>query len=469
MDEAPKVLIVDDEPRNVKLLQAMLKSRSYRTSCAYGGEEALQKVTEEAPDLILLDVMMPRITGFEVTRRLKNNPLTQAIPIILVTALDGIDNKIEGLEAGADEFINKPVNQAELLARVKSLTRLKQYQDNLKANTTSANSLAFAKEKGGFFHSEIDLPTILLVEDDEKDAKLIENSLSGEPYHIKLARTGEETISRAQQERIDVILLDILLPGIDGFQVCQRLKNTEQTRNTQIIAITSLSDIQSKVKGIELGADEFLVKPINRQELKARIRSLVRKKAYVDNLENGYEMAVRCAITDKLTGLYNYGYFKHLLDQELKRSSRQNTPLALMMIDVDDFKYYNDHYGHLTGDDILKTIAGSIKNNLREIDLLARYGGEEFAVILPGTQTMDAFHVAERVRNVISTQEFAGLASPPSKNTSLSIGIASFPTHTQSAVELIDKADRALYTAKQKGKNTTVIYGEISNQPRSED
>ena len=361
MNNKPKVLIVDDEPLNVKLLAGVLSSEQFETIPAYNGDEALQKVIAESPDLILLDIMMPGINGYEVIRRLKSDPENRDIPVILVTALDGTDNKIIGLEAGADEFINKPVNQAELLARVKSLIRLKQYQDQLKAQTHSINFFTPETKEKKSYQKEIDLPSILLVEDDDRDAKLIQTYLYGEPCRIKLARSGEEAISCARQERIDVILLDILLPSMDGFEVCRILKETEQTRNIQIIAVTSLHDLDSKVRGIELGADDYLVKPINMHELRTRVKALIKKKAYLDSLCCRYEVAVYAAITDKLTGLYNHGYFEHFFELEIKRALRQETPVALLMIDVDDFKQYNDKLGHLAGDEILRELASFLK------------------------------------------------------------------------------------------------------------
>jgi two-component system cell cycle response regulator len=453
MNHKPKVLIVDDEPLNVKLLAGVLSSEQFETIPAYNGDEALQKVEAESPDLILLDIMMPGINGYEVIRRLRSDSENRDIPVILVTALDGTDNKIMGLEAGADEFINKPVNQAELLARVKSLIRLKQYQDQLKAQTHSINSFTPETKEKKSSQKEINLPSILLVEEDERDAKLIQTYLYGEPCRIKLARSGEEAISCARQERIDVILLDILLPGMDGFEVCRILKETEQTRNIQIIAVTSLLDLDSKVRGIELGADDYLVKPINMHELRTRVKALIKKKAYLDSLCCRYEVAVYAAITDKLTGLYNHGYFEHFFDLEIKRALRQETPVALLMIDVDDFKQYNDKLGHLAGDEILRELGKFFKTNIREIDLAARYGGEEFAVVLSNVGKKGAVKTAERIRQAILGHSFVRETSCSVKKLSVSIGVAVYPGDADDARGLTEKADRALYTAKREGKN----------------
>jgi two-component system cell cycle response regulator len=460
MTHKGRILIVDDEPLNVKLLAAKLPADQYETIWAYNGKEALEKVVGQSPDLILLDIMMPGMNGYEVTRRLKNDTKTRDIPVILVTALGGKDNKIMGLEVGADEFLNKPVNTAELVARVKSLLRLKQYQDQLKARTQSQASLMIPTGGDKSVQETAYLPSILLVEDDDKDARLIQRYLHGQPYRVSLLRDGEETISRAQQGEIDIILLDLLLPGMDGFEVCRRLKEREQTRNIQIVVLTSLRDLKSKIKGLELGADDFLVKPINMHELRVRINALIKKKAHLDELHASYDTAVHSAITDKLTGLYNHAYFKHFLEHEVKRSLRQRHPVALIMIDIDDFKYYNDTLGHLAGDEILRELGKLTRENIREVDLGARYGGEEFAVVLPNTDMKGAAEIAERIRQMINRHPFAPETNLPSRKLTVSMGVATFPSGAESSQELIQNADTALYKAKREGKNRVCVCDE---------
>jgi two-component system cell cycle response regulator len=244
-------------------------------------------------------------------------------------------------------------------------------------------------------------------------------------------------------------LLDILLPRKNGFEVCKTLKTAEETKNIQIVAITNLSDLDSKIKGIDLGVDDYLAKPVNMFELRTRIKSLVKKKAYLDELYFKYEKAVHSAITDKLTKLYCRGYFDHFLDLEIKRSLRQNTPIALLLIDIDNFKQINDTFGHLEGDKILRELGEQIRTNIREIDMAARYGGEEFAVVMPNTDLMAAKQAAERIRQAIQKNSFNHRKSL----VTISIGIALYPSDANSMDKLIEKADGYLYKAKQKGKN----------------
>jgi len=450
------ILIVDDDPLNVKLLAATLPTNEYKTITAYGGIEALEKVNSQSPDLILLDIMMPEIDGYEVTRRVKSEPHSRKTPIILITALDGTTEKIKGIEAGADEFLNKPVNAIELSARVKSLLRLKQYREQLKIRSQSREAFTLPSSKEETTQTK-DLPVVLLVEDNETDAKLIQKYLEGQQYLVKHVSDGEETISYAQGERVDLVLLDILLPRMDGFEVCKRLKEMYQMRNTQIVLITCLSDMESKIKGIDLGADDYLVKPINKEELKARVNALLKKKACIDKLSTNYESALHSAITDSLTGVYNHSYFKHFLELETKRSLRQGNTLALIMIDIDGFKEYNDTLGHLAGDQVLRELADLLKSNIREVDLAARYGGDEFALVFPYTNMEKAQNTAERITRIIHEHLFDHDLSLPNQRLSVSMGMALFPEHSSDISELIKKADRSLYRAKEQGGNRVCV------------
>ncbi len=449
-----KILVVDDEPLNVKLISAMIPSEHYETASAYSGDEALKLVRDFQPDLILLDIMMPGLNGYDLTRILKSNTESSDIPIVLITAFSGSEYEIKGLEAGADEFLNKPVNKTELLTRAKSLIRLRQYKEQIKSRTCSIKSVTSnIDENNCLENTELNLPTVLIVEDNKVDAKLLQRYLHGEPYQIKHASNGENAISRSRQERIDVILLDLLLPGKSGFEVCSTLKEKENTQNIQIVAITGLSDLESRLKGLELGVDDYLIKPVNMHILRTRVKALVKKKALLDRLCEKYEMAVHSAITDKLTGLYNRRYFDHFLDFEIKRTSRQKASLALLMLDIDNFKIINDTLGHLFGDKILNKLGDIIKSIIRETDLAARYGGEEFSIVMSNTGLEEATESAERLRKAISEYNFDITNCP----ITVSIGIALYPSDSSSLQDLLSNADRALYRAKHEGKNRVCV------------
>ena len=286
--EAPdrkRILIVDDEPMNIKLLEAQIPPDLYEISRAYSGVEGLQKIFQNPPDLVLLDIMMQGMDGYEVTRKLKTDPDSKDIPIILVTALGGIEDKITGLIAGADEFLNRPVQRVELLARVRSLILFKELQEQY-----ASRSQVEGLHKGGSEDRESpgvsSIPQkVLVVEDTALDAKLIHRYLHELSLELEFISNGTDALARIQENSIDLIVLDILIPGLDGFEICGQLKKEERTRNIQILVTTSLSDLQTKAKMFELGADDILIKPINGYELRVRVNNLLRKKIYLDKLQ----------------------------------------------------------------------------------------------------------------------------------------------------------------------------------------
>jgi two-component system, cell cycle response regulator len=454
----PRIMIVDDDPLNIKLLKARLPAEKYETLSASNGEQAIQIADKDLPDLILLDIMMPDLDGFTVSRMLKENPNTREIPIILVTALEGLDDKIKGLETGADEFLTKPVNTIELLSRINSLLRLKQYRERLALRSQSEKTFNHSADQLDKM-DDSPLPSkILLVEDDEKDFHILKSFFRDLDYELEWVKTGEEALDLLMRKSFDLLLLDVLLPGVDGFEICWRIKNAKQTKDLQIILITCLPDLENKIKGIELGADDYLIKPVNRQELQARMKVLLTKKQCLDVLRRNYESALNSAVNDALTSLYNQAYFKKFFEQELKRAARQNYSVALIILDIDNFKNINDSSGHMAGDHILATLGTIIKKSVREIDLSARYGGDEFVLVLPYADQEETFQVVNRLRKAIETSSFTKGNGNSPEHLTVSMGIAFFPQQGSTPEEVIRNADLALYQAKREGKNRYYVY-----------
>ncbi len=302
--------------------------------------------------------------------------------------------------------------------------------------------------------------TILVVDDVPVNVHLLKTYLSAEGYNIISAKDGEEAIEQVRNNQVDLILLDVMMPKINGYEVCRIVKSNRQTEFIPVILVTALNELEDKVKGMEAGADDFITKPFNKLELLVRVRSLLRIKYLNDalnekviELQKAKEELRQLAITDGLTGLYNYRYFKEQLLQELNRARRHHSHVSLFMIDIDHFKHYNDQHGHPAGDQVLKTIARLLKENVRNIDLAARYGGEEFTLVLMETKKSDAKIVAEKIRKLIEEHSFNYEEFQPNGKITISAGVATFPEDGKDFDELVAVADQRLYRAKQAGRN----------------
>ncbi|OGD18806.1 MAG: hypothetical protein A2W03_15020 [Candidatus Aminicenantes bacterium RBG_16_63_16] len=453
-----KILLVDDDPRSLKLYEAVLGSQEYDLLKTGSGREALELAAAHLPDLVLLDILLPDIDGLEVTRRLKKDEATSTIPIILVTSLDDTETKEIGLESGAEDFLTKPVRSIELASRVSSMIRLKQYRDQLAVRQLSLRTQGPGPGSADMPEEAKDTqPVVLLVEDSPDDIRFVLETLKDQPFRVEVLKAGKDVLPRVQKGGVDLILLDILLPDIDGFEICRRLKASDVGKDIQVVIITCLADIDSKIKGIELGAEEFLVKPIISRELIARVRVLLEKKGHVDKLRSHLETAMDSAKMDWLTGLNNHGAFNMFLSHELKRAARQKYPVSLFLVDIDDFKLCNDTLGHTVGDVYLRELAQLISANIREVDLAARYGGEEFALIIPYAGEDVALTIANRLLKTISSHSFAASPEERFNHLTVSMGVSIFPAHAWRIEDLIEQADKMLYRAKQNGKNQVCI------------
>lgn len=270
--ETARILVVDDDANIINFFRAVLEEQGHTVATAENGEEAVKKAREFHPEVILLDVIMPQMDGYEVTEALKGDPATSSISIILVTGMDTLEDKVRGLECGADDFITKPFNFDELVARVRSLVKLKRLQDQLSKLQKESTSDFLLKQK-----KSLSPNMVLIVEDDERISKIMSNVLGTGGYLTHTIVNGLEAAEFIKDNTPDLIILDLMLPGLDGMEVLKRVRESPLTREVPVIVVTALDDFKTKIKGLYIGADDYLVKPVKSLELLARVKANLRK------------------------------------------------------------------------------------------------------------------------------------------------------------------------------------------------
>jgi len=448
-----RILVVDDVEANVRLLEAKLNAEYYDVLVAYDGPTALAVAAAEKPDIILLDVMMPGMDGFAVCRRLKDDPETRHIPVVLITALDGRSDRVNGLEAGADEFLTKPIDDVMLFARMRSLIRLKTVIDELRTREASgrrmgvvASAVSRLGGSGG---------RILVVDDNERQAQRICAELAIE--HRPLIETELDKALLAAQGPVDLIIVNIMAKAFDGLRFAAQIRSDERTRGLPILAVVDFDDRPKLVKALEIGVNDVLARPLDPLELSARAKTQIRRKRYTDYLRDNLDQSLELAVTDQLTGLHNRRYMASQLDALVRRASvGGGDPVALLVIDIDHFKKINDNFGHQVGDEVLREFAVRLASNVRAIDLPVRFGGEEFVVVMPETSLEDAGRIAERIRLHVAGSPFRVLGGEELLTVTISIGVAASLREGDSPDILVKRADEAMYEAKISGRNKVI-------------
>ncbi|MBK3732966.1 response regulator receiver modulated diguanylate cyclase [Azospirillum brasilense] len=452
-----RVLVVDDVLPNVKLLAAKLTREYFNVITASNGPEALEVVRRESPDIVLLDVMMPGMDGFEVCEKIRSDPATMHIPVVMVTALSDGADRVRGLEAGADDFLTKPVNDVALFARVRSLVRLKMMMDEWRLRETTSGQFGVLEPTGTLRSESFEGARILVLEDSRLDLAKIAETLQRDHGHVMSAETCAAALERALGDDLDLVVISLTLMNEDGLRLCSQLRSHERTRQVPILLVVDEGDLNRVAKGLELGANDYVIKPIDRNELLARARTQIRRKRYQERLRANYEQSLSMALTDSLTGVFNRRYINAHLPRLLERAIDNHKPVAVLLFDIDHFKVVNDSYGHTAGDEVLKEVSSRASRNLRTFDLVARLGGEEFVVILPDTDAEAALTVAERLRTRIADTLFKVSADAGEIPVTVSIGVAVGGRLGDTAEGLIRRADDALYEAKRAGRNRSIV------------
>lgn len=450
-----RILVVDDVPANVKLLEARLTAEYYEVVTATDGYAALDICETSNVDVILLDIMMPGMDGFEVCRRLKSSPATAHIPIVLVTALDGEKDRITGLDLGADDFLTKPVNDLQLLARVKSLVRLKNLTDELRLRVATTRDvglesiLRFPGKDGS------KKARVLLIDERLESAERIQ-SILGVTAVVDVQIDPQTGFFDAIQGNYDCLVISSNLSDFDPLRICAQLRSLDNTRSLPIILIARPGEETLIRRALELGVNDYVMRPLHPNELLARLRTQLRRKAYHDGLRASVVKTYEMAVTDSLTGLHNRLYLETHLATLFKRAVERRRPLSVLMTDIDRFKLINDTYGHDGGDEVLREFAKRLRRNVRGSDLASRYGGEEFFIVMPDTDTSIAEVVAERIRREVASTPFPVNKNAISVPVTISVGIASVLPTGDSVSALLKRADDALYDAKAAGRNRVV-------------
>ncbi len=450
-----RILVVDDIPANVRLLEVRLLAEYFEVVTANSGAEALEICETSKVDVVLLDVMMPEMDGFEVCRRLKSDPATAHLPVVMITALDQVADRVRGLEAGADDFLTKPVNDLQLMTRVKSLVRLKMLTDELRLRTATAASIGLEDLLGDGAGSGQDPAKVLLIDARRQTFEKIRSRLKG-GIELDFASDPNAGFFQAAEGGYECVIVSTALPDVDPLRLCSQLRSLDRTRFLPIILLADRDDDPRIIRGLELGVNDFLVRPVEPHELTARLVTQIRRKRYNDRLRASVAQSIEMAVTDALTGLHNRRYLDNHLQTLFERAVARRRPLSVMIVDLDRFKSINDRFGHDGGDDVLREFARRLRQNMRGIDLICRFGGEEFVVVMPDTDGPVAEKVAERIRAEIARTPFAIGKEGQSVTVTISVGVSSARGQADDVRSLLKRADMALYEAKKSGRNKVV-------------
>jgi two-component system, cell cycle response regulator len=450
-----RVLVVDDVPANVRLLEARLSAEYFDVMTATAGAEALAICERAECDLVLLDVMMPDMDGFEVCRRIKRSPASQHIPVVMVTALDQAGDRVAGLEAGADDFLTKPVSDLILIARVRSLARLKMMTDELRMRAVTSKEIGLENPAREAVTDDGRGAHILIVDDRQSSYDRMAQTLSAE-HTVDVETEPRQAVFQAADNAYDLAIVSLGLENYDGLRLCSHIRSLERTRNLPLLAIAEADDNAKLMRGLEIGVNDYLIRPVDKNELLARVRTQVKKRRYTERLRDNVQLSIEAAITDALTGLHNRRYMESHLGTLVEQAAARGKPLSILVLDIDFFKAVNDTYGHSAGDEVLKEFSQRLKKAVRGIDLACRYGGEEFVVVMPDTDIGVATMVAERLRRRIASEPFPINQNSRTVQATISIGIAAMHSCDDKAADIVKRADQALYRAKRDGRNRVV-------------
>lgn len=447
-----RVLVVDDVEPNLKLLEARLTADYFEVVTATSGPDALEIVEQEQCDIVLLDVMMPGMDGFEVCRRIKRSPTAHHVPVVMVTALDQPEDRVRGLEAGADDFLTKPVSDVALVARVRSLARLKYATDELRMRAAASRHSAIEDPLAAAVQVSGEGGRILIVDDRASSHERIAAALK-DRHVVEVEERPQESLFRLADAEFDVVLVSMGIDNFDALRLCSQIRALDRTRNLPILVISDPDDDSRLLRGFDLGVNDYVRRPVDRNELIARVATQVKRKRYGEKLRDNVQLSVAMAMTDPLTGLHNRRYMESHLATLVDQTGHRGRALSVLVLDLDGFKQVNDAHGHDVGDHVLREFAARLRRTVRGVDLACRLGGEEFVVIMPETDLAQAARVGERIRGAVAGEPFLIEQENLRLPITTSVGIAALDGAEDTAMALLKRADAALYSAKREGRN----------------
>ena len=452
-----KVLITDDVATNRIVLKVKLGAACYRPLLAADGAGCLAIARAEVPDLILLDLMLPDMSGIEVLRRLRADPLTREIPVIMISASKDPEVRLEALEEGADDYLPKPVDDLVLMARLRSLMRLRDATGEVAVRGAALRALGLAEEGEGFEGPG----TIALVAARPETALRWRKELQPLMHDRLLMLSRAEALAELNAAP-DIFLIDADLDGPGGgLRLMSELRSRAGTRHAAVCIVRGELQGEDAAMAFDLGANDLLPAGFDPREVRMRMRNLMRRKRRADWQRATLHNGLRLAVVDPLTGLYNRRYAGAHLAAVAERAQTAGERFAVMVIDLDRFKAVNDRWGHGAGDAVLVEVARRLHANLRPGDLLARIGGEEFLVALPDMHAHDeAMAIAERLRQAVEETPVA-LPGGGTLAVTVSIGLAfsreGDPRRLEQVTEVVNRADSALLLAKSEGRNKVTV------------
>ncbi len=447
-----RILVVDDVATNRIVMKVKLSAACYTVLQADCGEAALRIARAEKPDLILLDVMMPDLSGVAVCERLKADPETADIPVILVTALLDQSSKMTGLELGADDYLCKPVDEVTLLARVRSLLRAHETQRELKARESSCECLGLAEAMAEYQAES----SVALIAPTPQEGVTWKRALDQLGHHTIQLMSREDVLqdlSPAETADLYVIPAD-LGKANGGLRLLSDLRSRPNTRHSAAVVILPEGDSERGAVALDLGAADILYDPFDPEELVLRIKTQMRRKQQSDRLRASVRKGLELAVRDSLTGLHNRRFAQGQLNRFLANPGRG---VAVMMLDLDHFKRVNDRFGHAAGDKVLAVVAERLRSHIRTSDLVARLGGEEFLVALRDTDCETALKCAERLRQAVGSVPIHVNGNDLPVRVTLSVGMAIATSNSDTPQALLERADRALYGSKSDGRNVVTF------------